>query len=34
LRLVENEKSVVEGAGATGLAAILAGLIPQLKGKK
>ena len=34
LRLVELEKSVVEGAGATGLAAVLAGLIPELKGKK
>lgn len=34
LRLVELEKAVVEGAGATGLAAILAGLLPELKGKK
>jgi len=34
LRLVELEKSVVEGAGATGLAAVLAGLLPELKGKK
>ena len=34
LRLVETEKSVVEGAGATGLAAILAGLLPELKNKK
>ncbi|XP_023338586.1 uncharacterized protein LOC111709202 [Eurytemora carolleeae] len=34
LRLIENEKAVVEGAGATGLAAILAGLLPELKGKK
>ena len=34
LRLVELEKAVVEGAGAAGLAACLAGLLPQLKGKK
>mgnify|MGYP003574266398 CR=1 FL=1 len=34
LRLVELEKAVVEGAGATGLAAVLAGLLPELKGKK
>jgi threonine dehydratase len=34
LRLVELEKAVVEGAGATGLAALLAGLLPELKGKK
>ena len=34
LRLIENEKAVVEGAGATGLAAILAGLLPELQGKK
>ena len=34
LRLVELEKAVVEGAGACGLAAILAGLLPELKGKK
>ena len=34
LRLIENEKAVVEGAGAVGLAAILAGLLPELKGKK
>jgi len=34
LRLLENEKAVVEGAGATGLAAILAGLLPELQGKK
>ena len=34
LRLLELEKSVVEGAGAAGLAACLAGLVPQLKGKK
>jgi threonine dehydratase len=34
LRLIEQEKAVVEGAGAVGLAAILAGLLPELKGKK
>ncbi|XP_044759065.1 L-threonine ammonia-lyase-like isoform X3 [Coccinella septempunctata] len=34
LRLVEYEKSVVEGAGASPLAAILQGLVPELKGKK
>lgn len=34
LRLLEHEKSVVEGAGAAGLAAILSGKIPELKGKK
>lgn len=33
LRLVELEKLVQEGAGATGLAAVLANKIPQLKGK-
>jgi len=34
LRLVEEEKCVVEGAGASGLAAILAGQLNELKGKK
>lgn len=34
LRLIELEKAVVEGAGATPLAAILAGLLPELEGKK
>ena len=34
LRLIEEEKCVVEGAGATGLAAALAGLLPELKGKR
>ena len=34
LRLIELEKAVVEGAGATGLAAVIAGLLPELKGKK
>lgn len=31
---MEIEKSVVEGAGATGLAAILSGCLEELKGKK
>ena len=34
LRLIEMEKAVVEGGGAAGVAAILAGLVPELKGKK
>lgn len=34
LRLVELEKCVVEGAGAAGLAAILAGQMDEFKGKK
>lgn len=34
LRLVELEKAVVEGAGATPLAACLAGLVPELAGRK
>jgi threonine dehydratase len=34
LRLMELEKAVVEGAGATPLAACLAGLLPDLAGKK
>jgi threonine dehydratase len=34
LRLVELEKAVVEGAGAAPLAACLAGLVPELKGRK
>lgn len=34
LRLVELEKCVVEGAGASGLAAILAGHLDEYKGKK
>lgn len=34
LRLVETEKAVVEGAGATALAAILAGELQELKGKR
>ncbi|XP_011149389.1 uncharacterized protein LOC105189156 isoform X2 [Harpegnathos saltator] len=34
LKLVENEKCIVEGAGATGLAAILASQLDELKGKR
>ncbi len=34
LRLLELEKSVVEGAGAAPLAACLAGLVPELKGRR
>ncbi|XP_057311655.1 putative threonine dehydratase [Hydractinia symbiolongicarpus] len=34
LRLVEEEKCVVEGAGATGLAAVIGGKLPELKGKR
>ncbi|CAB3999952.1 L-threonine dehydratase catabolic [Paramuricea clavata] len=34
LRLVEEEKATIEGAGSTGLAACLAGLVPELKGKR
>lgn len=34
LRLVELEKSVVEGAAAAPLAALMAGRLPELKGKK
>ena len=34
LRLLEMEKAVVEGAGACGFAAVLQGLVPELKGKK
>ena len=33
-RLLESEKAVVEGAGASGLAAILSGALPELEGKK
>jgi threonine dehydratase len=33
LRLLELEKAVVEGGGATGLAAMLQGLLPELEGK-
>lgn len=34
LRLMELEKAVVEGAGAAPLAACLAGIVPELRGKK
>ncbi|XP_039274664.2 L-threonine ammonia-lyase-like isoform X1 [Styela clava] len=34
LRLLEGEKSVVEGAGAIGYAALLSGVLPEVKGKK
>ncbi len=34
LRLVEIEKAVVEGAGATGLAACISGKLSHLAGKK
>lgn len=34
LALIEKEKIVTEGAGATPLAAVLAGKFPELKGKK
>ncbi|XP_075982865.1 L-threonine ammonia-lyase-like isoform X2 [Anticarsia gemmatalis] len=34
LRLIEQEKYVVEGGGAVGVAAIMAGLVPELVGKK
>jgi threonine dehydratase len=34
LRLVELEKAVVEGAGATPLAVCLRNMVPELKGKK
>ncbi|XP_029639011.1 L-threonine dehydratase catabolic TdcB-like [Octopus sinensis] len=34
LRLVEQEKSIIEGAGAVGLAALLENSCPELQGKK
>ncbi|XP_052825408.1 L-threonine dehydratase catabolic TdcB [Octopus bimaculoides] len=34
LRLVEQEKSIIEGAGAVGLAALLEDSCPELQGKK
>jgi len=34
LRMVELEKAVVEGAGAAGLAPLLAGMFPEYRGKK
>jgi threonine dehydratase len=33
LRIVELERAIVEGAGAAGLAAVLAGKFPQLRGR-
>lgn len=32
--LIEDEKLVVEGAGAVTIAAVMAGMFPNLKGKK
>jgi len=34
LRMAELEKCIIEGAGATGLAALLAGSLPELVGRK
>jgi threonine dehydratase len=34
LRMIELEKSVVEGAAATPLAAMMSGVLPELRGKK
>lgn len=34
LRMIELEKSVVEGAAATPLAAMMAGLLPELRGRR
>lgn len=34
LRLIEKEKAIVEGAGAAGLAALIGGYLPELKGKR
>ena len=34
VKLLESEKAVVEGAGASAFAAILSGVFPELKGKK
>lgn len=34
LRLLEWEKVCVEGAGATGIAALMSGKLPELKGKR
>jgi threonine dehydratase len=31
---LQPEKAVVEGAGAVGLAAVIEGLLPELKNKK
>lgn len=34
LRLIEEEKAVVEGAGVTAFAAVLAGMLPELQDRK
>jgi threonine dehydratase len=34
VKLFEVDKSVIEGAGAVGLAAIMSGQLPELLGKK
>lgn len=34
LRLLENEKCVLEGAGASGFAAVLSGQLEEFAGKK
>lgn len=34
LRLIEEEKAVVEGAGVTAFAAVLAGMFPELQDSK
>lgn len=34
LKFIEHEKSIVEGAGAAGLAAVLAGQLDEFKGKR
>ncbi|KRX90231.1 L-threonine dehydratase catabolic TdcB [Trichinella pseudospiralis] len=34
LQLLETEKLIVEGSGAAGFAALISGLLPELKGKK
>lgn len=33
-QLIENEKLIAEGAGAATTAAVIAGMFPNLKGKK
>lgn len=34
LRLIEEEKAVVEGAGVTAFAAVLTGMLPELQDRK
>lgn len=34
LRLLENEKVILETDGATGLGALIGGYLPELKGKR